>query len=166
MARRSISEAREFGRLVEAERKPTRHEKLETLFLRVWRRDPKRWRSVRTMYRLWGEFLADQSRHREVERRLVLMDRQIRQLDEQSNRATTEFEERLRQVEAEFVRRNPDMAGWREHYDHQLDRFKAQTNDALLKLPPQFRDLLRRPASAINDSVGRLFGSKRPIDWQ
>ena len=143
MARRSISEAREFGRLVEAERKPKRREKLETLFLRVWRRDPKRWRSVRTMYRLWWEFRADQTRQQEVERRLVLMDRQIRQFEEQSNRATAEFEERLRQVDAEFVRRNPHMAGGREHCERLLKQFEAQANDALLKLPPQFRDLLR-----------------------
>jgi seryl-tRNA synthetase len=166
MARRSISEAREFGRLVEAERKPNRHEKLETLFLRVWRRDPKRWRSVRTMYRLWREFRADPPPRREFERRFALLDRQIRQIDEQSKRALAEFEERLRQVDAEFVRRNPHMAGWREHCERQLDQFKAQTNDALLKLPPQVRDLLRRPTSALNDRVGRLFGSKKPIDWQ
>ena len=68
---RPISEAREFGRLVELERKPNRREKLETLFFRVRRRDPKRWKSLSTMYRLWKDFEADQKRQRATERQLA-----------------------------------------------------------------------------------------------
>jgi hypothetical protein len=58
--RRSFIEAREFGLEVERERKP--YDKLETVFEKLHRRYPRRWKSKRTMYRLWGEFQADQRR--------------------------------------------------------------------------------------------------------
>jgi hypothetical protein len=45
------AEAREFGRLVEAERKPG--EQLKAVFLRIYRRDPRRWGSAYKMRRLW-----------------------------------------------------------------------------------------------------------------
>jgi hypothetical protein len=54
---RDIAAAREFGALVEGERKP--YDKLESTFIRVQRRDPRRWRSMSTMYRLWRLFHAD-----------------------------------------------------------------------------------------------------------
>lgn len=48
----SLDEAREFARLVEQERKPG--EKLDpTVFLRIRRREPKRWGSTATMWRRW-----------------------------------------------------------------------------------------------------------------
>ena len=53
-----IEEARAFGRLVIRERRP--RESLETAFVRVQRREPRRWGSIRTMYRLWRAFRADQ----------------------------------------------------------------------------------------------------------
>ena len=62
--RRPIEEAREFGRLVELERKqnPSRREKLDTLFHRVRRTDPRRWGSRPKMYRLWAEYKKDRAR--------------------------------------------------------------------------------------------------------
>ena len=52
--RREVFDALAFGREVERERKP--YDKLETVFHRLHRRDPRRWKSERTMFRLWGEF--------------------------------------------------------------------------------------------------------------
>ena len=116
----------------------------ETLFFRVRRRDPKRWGSLSTMYRLWEEFRKDQTRQREEERRFVLMEQQFRQFQEKSKRASAEMEERLRQIESDFKQRNPYVAREREHALRQLKELESQMNDVLLKLPPQFRDLLRR----------------------
>jgi hypothetical protein len=140
--RRPIDEAREFGRLVERERKP--REKLEAVFFRVHRRDPKRWGSPSKMWRLWREFQADKKRQQAAERRFALMDQQIRQFQEKSKRTAAEFEERIRQAEAEFVQRNPHMAGWREDCDRLLKKIETQMDDVLLKVPPHFRHLLRR----------------------
>jgi hypothetical protein len=53
-----IEEARAFGRLVIRERKPG--ESLDAVFVRIRRREPRRWRSIRTMWRLWSAFRADQ----------------------------------------------------------------------------------------------------------
>jgi hypothetical protein len=53
-----IEEARAFGRLVIRERKPG--ESLEAVFVRIRRREPRRWGSIRTMWRLWRAFRADQ----------------------------------------------------------------------------------------------------------
>jgi hypothetical protein len=56
--RRPAIAAYEFGLLVERELQP--YEKLETVFVKIQRRDPERWKSMRTMYRLWREYRADQ----------------------------------------------------------------------------------------------------------
>jgi hypothetical protein len=56
---RSIEEAREFGRLVELERKSTPGAKDEEIFYRIRRSDPKRWKSRATMYRFWADYKKD-----------------------------------------------------------------------------------------------------------
>jgi hypothetical protein len=143
--KRPIAEAREFGRLVElARKKSNRSEKLETLFFRVRRQDATRWGSFPKMWRLWAAFQADQVRHREAEHRLAQMERKIRQFEEASNRMAAKTAARIKQVEADFLQRNPRTAGWRESFDRQQKEFEAQINAALLKLPPQLRYLLRR----------------------
>jgi len=142
--KRPISEAREFGRLVEAERNPKRREKLETLFFRVRRSDPKRWGSVSKMWRLWRDFQVDQNQQRATERQIALMDRQARQLEENFKRVAAEFGERIRQVDAEFEQRNPRLAKLREHFDRKQKEFETHMNDVLLKLPPESRHLLRK----------------------
>lgn len=58
-----IEEVRAFGRLVIRERNPT--DKLEAVFIRIHRRERRRWGSIRRMYRLWSAFRADQHRPRE-----------------------------------------------------------------------------------------------------
>lgn len=55
--RKAIEEAREFGALVEQEKKPG--EKQARVFERVRRHDPLRWKSERTMFRLWKLYRAD-----------------------------------------------------------------------------------------------------------
>jgi hypothetical protein len=57
---RAIIEAREFGEMVERERKP--YEKTKTVFYRLHRRNPKRWKSERTMFRLWKDYHQDKAR--------------------------------------------------------------------------------------------------------
>ena len=52
--RRSFIEALEFGLEVERERKP--YDNIETVFVRLHRRNPQRWKSTRSMYRLWREY--------------------------------------------------------------------------------------------------------------
>jgi hypothetical protein len=61
--RRPIEEAYEFGRLVENERKKLPHEKQDDIFHRIRRRDPKRWKSLSTMYRLWGLYKKDREQN-------------------------------------------------------------------------------------------------------
>ncbi|MFH0301004.1 hypothetical protein AAFX91_28020 [Bradyrhizobium sp. 31Argb] len=63
-ARRSIEEAREFGRLVELERSRPRAS-LKTIFQRIRRSNPKPWkgRSERTMFRLWADFKKDRKQN-------------------------------------------------------------------------------------------------------
>jgi hypothetical protein len=138
--RRQIDKAREFGRLVEGERKPNRRENIETLFFRVHRRNPK-WGSLSTMYRLWGAFQKDQNRQRAAERRLALLKQQFRQFQEKMKPLAAETDKMVRRIQAEAERQNPGLL---EYLDHQQKKFETLMNDALLKLPPQFRTLLRR----------------------
>jgi hypothetical protein len=60
---RPIEDAREFGRLVELERKRTPRAKLDDLFHRVRRGDPRRWKSLSTMYRLWADYKKDRKQN-------------------------------------------------------------------------------------------------------
>ncbi|MBR1153568.1 hypothetical protein [Bradyrhizobium sp. JYMT SZCCT0428] len=53
-------EALEFGLEVEREWKP--YDIIENVFHRLHRRNPQRWKSTRSMYRLWREYQANQRR--------------------------------------------------------------------------------------------------------
>ena len=72
------------------------------------------------------------------------MDERVRQFQEKMKPLAAEADKMVRQVQAEVERQNPGLLEYLEHLEHQQKKFETQMNDALLKMPPQFRHLLRK----------------------
>ena len=66
---KSIREASEFGRLVEQEMAQHPDDRQARIFDRIRRRDPRRWKSERTMFRLWKAYRENKPRRSRLERR-------------------------------------------------------------------------------------------------
>ena len=100
----------------------------------------------------------DRAKRREVQYRADQMERKLRQFQEASRRMGAKFEERIKQIEADFIQRNPHAhpAGFQARMYRQKKEFEAQMNGALLKMPPRQRDLMRL---LLRQSAG-------PIIWQ